>query len=460
MWGADDGGQRKQAEQLRVEFGKRRDVVRRRVRPRRIHLISLGCAKNLVDSERLLGRFASAGALVGVPAEMADVIVINTCGFLAAARDEARTAIAESLAVKSVNPAVCVLVMGCFGELDADGIRREFPGVDGVFGLGQQRDVCEASGVSSAEEGGRLLLTPAHSAFLRVSEGCDNRCAYCLIPTIRGPFRSRPFEEIVAEAAELDAYGVKELNLIGQDTTLYGSDLSPRTTLSVLLRRLDQLERIHWLRVLYTHPAHFDEELIEGYRSVRHLVPYVDLPLQHLDDTILQRMGRHVTRQQCLRLLERLRSQIPGIVIRTTFIVGFPGETETQFTRLLDDVERIRFDHLGAFAFSREPATRAYSMGDQVPESEALRRVEALMLTQQRIVAEQARERIGQTESVLIDSYDEDRGLWVGRTAGQAPDVDSVTFVDARGREIRPGDVIEARIQAADGYDWVAEAES
>jgi len=434
--------------------------VRHHVRPQRIHLISLGCAKNLVDSERLLGRFASAGALVGVPAEMADVIVINTCGFLSAARDEARTAIAESLAVKSRNPAVRVLVMGCFGELDADGIRREFPKVDGVFGLGQQRDVCEASGVPPVGEGGRLLLTPPHSAFLRVSEGCDNRCAYCLIPAIRGPFRSRSFDEVVAEGAELEAYGVKELNLIGQDTTLYGSDLSPRTTLSMLLRRLDQLERIDWLRVLYTHPAHFDAELIDAYRSVTHLVPYVDLPLQHLDDTILQQMGRHVTREECLRLLERLRSQIPGMVIRTTFIVGFPGETEAQFMTLLDDVERIRFDHLGAFAFSREPGTRAYSMDDQVPESEKLRRVDSLMLTQQRIVAEQARERIGQTEEVLIDSYHEDSGLWVGRTAGQAPDVDSVTLVNAGDREIRAGDLIGARIQAVDGYDLVAEAES
>ncbi|MBN1858260.1 30S ribosomal protein S12 methylthiotransferase RimO [Candidatus Bipolaricaulota bacterium] len=434
-------------------------MARRRKAAPRIHLVSLGCAKNLVDSERLLGRFASAGALVGVPAEMADVIVINTCGFLAAARDEARAAIAENLAVKSKNPAVRVLVMGCFGELDAEGIRREFPALDGVFGLGQQQDVLNASGVSSGGAAGRLLLTPSHTAFLRISEGCDNRCAYCLIPTIRGPFRSRPFGDVVAEGRDLDSYGVKELNLIGQDTTLYGSDLNPKTTLAALVRELDLLDGVEWLRILYTHPAHFADDLVDAYQSVEHLVPYVDLPLQHLADPILARMGRHVTREACLRLIERLRAKIPGMVIRTTFIAGFPGETDVQFMELLEDVRRIRFDHVGVFAFSREPGTAADAMDGQIPEAEALRRVEALMLEQQRIVAEGHRERIGQSEDVLIDGWDDESGLWIGRTMGQAPDVDGVTLVDPGDAEIHSGDLIAARIRGADGYDLLAEAE-
>ena len=348
----------------------------------------------------------------------------------------------------------------CGEELDADGIRREFPALDGVFGLGQQRDVLEASGVSWPGEGGRLLLTPAHAAFLRISEGCDNRCAYCLIPDIRGPFRSRPLEDVVAEARDLGGCGVKELNLIGQDTTLYGSDLLPRTTLAALLRKLDLLEGVQWLRILYTHPAHFDEKLIDAYRLVKHLIPYVDLPLQHLDDEILAKMGRHVTREECLRLIERLRAEIPGMVIRTTFIVGFPGETDAQFDALVSDVRRIRFDHVGVFAFSREPGTAAYSMDGQIPETEALRRVEELMIEQQRIVAEGHQQRIGQPEDVLIDRQDDASGLWVGRTKGQAPDVDSVTLVNAGdATAIRPGDLIRVRISGFDGYDLLAEVE-
>jgi len=432
-------------------------VRRRRKEALRIHLVSLGCAKNLVDSERLLGRFASVGALVGAPAETADVIVINTCGFLAAARDEARAAISECLVHKAARPDIRILVMGCFGELDADGLRREFPALDGVFGLGQQRDVLAASGVAWPGGEGRLLLTPSHTAFLRISEGCDNRCAYCLIPTIRGAFRSRSFGDVVAEARDLAAYGVKELNLIGQDTTLYGSDLSPRSTLASLVTELDRLDGVRWLRILYTHPAHFGEELVDAYRSLEHLVPYVDLPLQHLDDEILTRMGRHVTREACLQLIEHLRAEMPEMVIRTTFIVGFPGETDVQFGALLDDIQRIRFDHVGAFAFSREPGTPAYSMEGQVPEGVAQKRVEKLMLLQQRIVAEAAQDQIGRCEDVIVDQWDEQSGRWIGRTKGQAPDVDSVTLIDAGENLVHAGDLIRVRITGADGYDLLAD---
>jgi len=422
----------------------------------RIHLASLGCAKNLVDSERLLARLATAGGLVGAAEEDADVLIVNTCGFIA-------PAIAESLAVirdyaSRKRASQRLLVMGCLVQREGDSLRAEIPEVDGVFGLGRHDEIVAACGLNAEpEDGARLLLTPRHTAYLRISDGCDNRCSYCTIPLIRGCFRSRPADEIVSEARQLVELGVRELNLIGQDTTSYGADLNGSVGIAgLLLQRLAGIPELRWLRLLYAHPARFSDGLIEAYATIDALCPYVDLPLQHLNDGILRRMGRRVTQAESVRLIERLRERVPDVAIRTTFIVGFPGETRAQFDELVDLVERLRLDHVGVFRYSREAGTAAAKMPGQVPERTKAKREKALMLAQQRIALEKNRSMLGKVVEVLIDRPTDEPGLWIGRTRTQAPDVDSVTFVYVN--EVTPGDFIDAQIIDVASYDLIAQA--
>jgi ribosomal protein S12 methylthiotransferase len=423
----------------------------------RVHLISLGCAKNLVDSERLLARLASAGATVGAPRDEADVIIVNTCGFIGPAKKESIDAILEAAGYKEEAACRKLLVMGCLVERHGRELRAEIPEVDAFFGLHAHDAIAAACGLSSKDDGARLLLTPPHTAYLRISEGCDHHCSYCTIPAIRGPFRSRNPAEVIREAEQLVASGVRELNLIGQDTTLYGVDLRTSFPIQALIARLAEIRELRWLRLLYTHPAHVSDELIEAYAAIPKLCPYVDLPLQHLDDQILQQMGRQVTRAHCLDLIARLRARGPKMAVRTTFIVGFPGETRAQFNELLRLVRELRFDSLGAFAYSREEGTRAARMRRQIPEQTKQQRLEALMLTQQAVAFETNRSRVGQPVEVVIDAATENDGVWIGRTITQAPDVDSVTLV--HGDSLRPGQFVDARIVDVDGYDLIANAE-
>jgi len=423
----------------------------------RIHLASLGCAKNLVDSERLLARLATAGALVGAPIEEADVVIVNTCGFIGPAVAESIATIRDYASWKEEGAGRRLLVMGCLVERDGDALHAALPEVDGFFGLDEHQAIVAACGLeASPDDGARLLLTPVHTAYLRISDGCDNRCAYCTIPLIRGPFRSRPADEILIEARQLVDLGVRELNVIGQDTTLYGTDLAHPVAIEELLRRLSEIPNLRWLRLLYTHPAHFTDGLIEAYASIGVLCKYVDLPLQHLNDDILRRMGRRVTQADCLRLIERLRERVPDLALRTTFIVGFPGETRAQFEELVDLLERIRFDHVGVFRYSNEPGTPAATMPDQVSERTKAKRHEGLMLAQQRITIAKNRSLLGKVVEVLIDRSTDDAGVWIGRTRSQAPDVDSVTIV--RGDGLVPGDFVEAQIVDVAGYDLIAQA--
>ena len=431
--------------------------VRNLDRPK-IHLASLGCAKNLVDSERMLAKLAMAGGLVGAPAEDADVILVNTCGFIGPARDESLETIREMLRYKVDGRCQRVVVMGCLVERDATHLSRDLPDVDGFFGIAEQEAVVAACGLSSDVEvsDARLMLTPPHTAYLRISDGCDNGCAYCTIPLIRGRFHSRPSGEILSEAEQLVAAGVREINLIGQDTTLFGTDRPGDLTIDGLIRELAAIEGFDWLRLLYTHPAHFSDRLIDTYVRTPKLVPYVDLPLQHLDDDILTRMGRGASQADSLGLIARLRDRLPALSLRTTFILGFPGETEAQFETLLRLVEEIRFDHLGAFAYSREEGTAAAMMPDQVPEDVVQRRVERLMLAQQAIAFAANEARVGTTTQVLLDDASGEPNVWLGRTSGQAPDVDSLTFVGGEGLET--GDLVEAEIVGWEDYDLIAEA--
>ena len=424
----------------------------------RVHLASLGCAKNLVDSERLLAKLAAAGAMVGAAPEEADVIVVNTCGFIRPAKEESIGAIVEYSRLKEEGSCRRLVVMGCLAERYAEELREGFPEVDAVFGIHQQEAVVAACGLvlPDTDDPGRLLVTPRHAAYLRVSEGCDNRCSYCAIPAIRGGFHSRPAEEVLDEAQRLIAGGVRELVVIGQDTTLYGTDLAGEIRIPELLARLAEIPRVRWIRLLYTHPAHFTEELVEAYVSLSKLCPYVDIPLQHLSDRILRRMRRRVTQAQCLALIERLRSAVPGIAIRTTFLVGFPGETRAEFNELLCLVKDLRFDHLGAFAYSREEGTPAARLPGQVSERAKSRRLRDLMLAQQEIAFARSRAMKGDVLEMVVDRPSEERGVWIARTRTQAPDVDGVTYL--RGDGLRPGAFVQAKITASRGYDLVARA--
>jgi ribosomal protein S12 methylthiotransferase len=418
-------------------------------------MVSLGCAKNLVDTERLLGRLASSGALVGAPESDADVVIVNTCGFIDPAKQESMETIREYLDLKSKRPEMRLLVMGCLVERSRAELQAALPDVDGFFGIHEQAAVAAACGFpTEPEDPGRLLLTPPHTAYLQVSDGCDHHCTYCTIPSIRGPLRSRPFDSVIAEAEELVKHGAVELNLIGQDTTSYGMDLSPRIAIDRLVGRLSGLEDLRWMRLLYAHPARISADLIEAYASLPKLVPYLDLPLQHMSDGVLRRMGRPVTRDASLALIDRLRDRIPGIALRTTFIVGFPGETEADFEILLQDVERVRFDHMGAFIFSPEVGTPAAGFPDRIPNEVAEERLERLMLLQQDLLASAWRSRVGEVVQVLVDGPAEEAGWWIGRTAGQAPDVDPVTRI--RAEWLERGRFITATITGLDGYDLLA----
>lgn len=426
----------------------------------RVHLASLGCAKNLVDSEKLLGQLATAGALVGAPPEEADIIIVNTCGFIAPATEESIQTVVEYSGFRKTGATKKLIVMGCLVERYADSLKADLPNADVFFGLHSHADILKACGLSAPAESGdaRMLLTPGHFAYLRISDGCDNRCSYCTIPLIRGPFRSRSPEAILEEANDLAAAGVRELVIIGQDTTSYGKDLSETTSLHQILRKLASIEDVRWIRLLYTHPAHFSDALIAEYADNPKLCAYVDIPLQHLNDNILRRMGRHVSQADCLDLIERLRARIPGIAIRTTFIIGFPGETDARFKELLGLVRDIRFDHVGAFAYSPETGTPASSFPNQVPTEVVEDRLQSLMLAQQEIAFETNEAMIGRTVEILIDEPTEEDGVWVGRTAFQAPDVDSVTYVIGDGLE--SGRFVEAEIVRTEDYDLLAQIQA
>jgi ribosomal protein S12 methylthiotransferase len=424
----------------------------------RVHLVSLGCAKNLVDSERLLGRLAAAGAVAGAPAEEADILLVNTCGFIQPAKEESIDAILALAEHKRADPRRKLIVVGCLAQRHAEELRAAIPEADGIFGLGEEAAVVAACGLRESEApAGRLVLTPRHTAYVRLADGCDNRCAYCAIPLIRGPFRSRPYEAVLAETEQLVAAGAREINLIGQDTTRFGVDLYGRARIHELLRDLARIRGLRWLRLLYTHPAHFTDELVEAYATVRKLCPYIDLPLQHLNDRVLKRMGRKTTQAGAIGLIRRLRAAVPAAAIRTTFIVGFPGETRAEFNEMRDLVRALRFDHLGVFTFSREQGTRAARMGPRISERAAARRRADLMRTQQAIAFEKNAAMVGREIEVVIDRpAPEGDGLWIARSRRQAPDVDGVTIVHSR--TARPGRFLQVRVTDSQGYDLTARA--
>ena len=379
----------------------------------RVALVSLGCPKNLIDSEKILALLAEGGCIVAAPMDQADVIVVNTCGFLEAARQESLQVIREALAHKRAGAAQRVVVAGCLVNRDAEQLYKLAPGIDAIVGVNNRHQILQAvtakrrvtrtdpysSGVCS--DAGRFRLTPRHTAYLRICEGCDRECSFCTIPAIRGPFRSKQLEAILAEARELIAHGAVELNVIGQDTTAYGRDLGVKGSLASLLRRLDRLDGVRWIRLMYAYPRPFDDSLIEAIASTAHVVAYIDLPLQHISDPILRRMKRGITRAGIEKLLVKIRRRIGGAAIRTTFIVGFPGESDAQFAELLEFVREFQFDALGVFEFCPEPGTTAAELPRQIPDDVKAARARALMAQQQQIAFAANSASVGRLIEVL-----------------------------------------------------------
>jgi ribosomal protein S12 methylthiotransferase len=443
----------------------------------KVGFVALGCAKNLVDSERMLAQLAEGGCLVGADLSQADVIVVNTCGFLEAARQEAHEAIREAVALKEEGRCKRVVVAGCLVQRDGERLLTDVPGVDALVGVHNRDDLLEAvrgAGRKAREprrapdvflgryhaqswsDRARLRLTPRHYAYVRVSEGCDQKCTFCTIPSIRGPMRSKSPEGIVAEARELIADGAVELNLIGQDTTSYGRDIGYEPGLAGLLRKLNELEGVRWLRLLYAYPSVFNDEMIAAIGECQKVVKYVDLPLQHINDRVLRAMGRGVTRAQTEALLDKLRERVPGVALRTTLIAGFPGEKEAEFAELVEFVRQQRFEALGVFAYSHEPETPAGRMNSRLDRQVVAARVDALMRAQWEICLERNRDRVGASLDVLVGSETPDEEGYVpGRAPFQAPDVDSVTRLQWH-KGLRAGQIVPARCTGWQEYDLLA----
>jgi ribosomal protein S12 methylthiotransferase len=450
--------------------------------PIRISLISLGCPKNLVDSEVFLGSFAVRGFQITTSAADADAVLINTCAFIRDAEKESLDVISEVARLKEEGRIKRIIVAGCLGEKTGGSLKKRFPAVDFVTGVLNEKNIARAFGYLAQELRGaaatgrrrsgkkavrngapdakslmefpRLPLTPPHYAYLRVAEGCDNRCSYCLIPAFRGRFTSTPFEKLIEEARFFSDNGCKELNVIAQDTTNYGADIYGRRRLAELLRKVGELTTIAWLRILYTHPAHYEDELIREVSRNPRILKYLDLPLQHISDRILHSMGRRVSKDSVRALIEKLRNEIPGLYLRTTFIVGYPGETETEFDELADFVREVRFERMGVFTYSREKGTRAYGLKGRVPEKIREERRHRLMTIQQEIAFENNERLVGKTVEVLVEAATERQDEYVGRFYGDAPAIDNVVFVQGAGLKI--GEIVPAVITGTSGYDLEA----
>ncbi len=416
-----------------------------------VSLISLGCPKNTVDSETLLNGLIRSGVRVSEKPEEADILAVNTCGFIEDAKRESIDEILRLAQLKSNGKKLVVL--GCLSQRYGEELRREMPEIDALFGVGEEEKVIEycTGGKYVAKEDVHLgpgLMKP-HFRYLKVSEGCGRRCSFCVIPSIRGPQRSRRAEEIIREAEGAVRSGAKELILVAQDITGYGGDIK-EAGLPTLLRRMSSIEGDFWIRLLYLHPAGIDDALLETISEEEKIVKYVDVPLQHCEDRILRAMRRAGgTRKQYLKLVARIRKAIPGAALRTAFIVGFPGETEEDFNGLMDFVEEVQFDRLGAFVYSREEGTSAASMPGQVPEEIKKRRWEELMRAQADISLEKNRELVGRTLRSLVDVAGS--GEAAGRIYSQAPEIDGNSII--RGNNLDEGSFVDIKITAASDYD-------
>jgi len=443
----------------------------------KIGFISLGCPKNRIDTEIMLHEVLSAGYEVTPNETEADIIIINTCAFIESAKRESIDNILDAARLKESRSLRGIIVTGCLSERYRDAIFDELPEVDALLGVGSIHNIVEAlksvaargrlrerKKYSSFEScgnfsGKRVLTTPNYWAYLKIAEGCDNRCAYCAIPNIRGPFRSRPMEDIIKEAKQLEELGVRELNLVAQDTTRYGIDLFGKPALPGLLRALTDNTSIPWIRLLYCYPDLVTDELVDELRDNPRILKYIDLPVQHISDRMLSAMNRRGGSAAIKRAITKLREAVPGIVIRTTFITGFPGETEEDFAELCEFVKETRFDRAGFFPYSREEDTPAYDLPDQIDEETKQSRAGILMELQQKISRERNRKMIGSTITVLCEGYDKTGGRYLGRSEADAPEIDGLVYFESD-KKIAPGSFVEVIITDALDYDLVGRAET
>ncbi|MGO5444082.1 30S ribosomal protein S12 methylthiotransferase RimO [Faecalimonas sp. LCP19S3_D12] len=436
-----------------------------------ILFVSLGCDKNLVDTEVMLGLLASRGHQMVDSEEIADVIVINTCCFIHDAKEESIQTILEMAEYKKAGSCKALIVTGCLAQRYKQEIIDEIEEVDAVLGTTSYDKIVEAidealAGHTSVEmtdidalplvESKRLVTTGGHFAYLKIAEGCDKHCTYCIIPKIRGNFRSVPIERLLKEAEDLVAQGVKEIILVAQETTLYGKDLYGEKSLHKLLRELCKISGLRWIRILYCYPEEITDELIQVIKEEDKICNYLDLPIQHASDGILKRMGRRTSKEQLVEIIGKLRKEIPDIAIRTTLITGFPGETQEQHEELMEFVDEMEFDRLGVFTYSPEEDTPAAVMPDQIPEDVKEDRQAELMELQQEIAFDLAEEMIGREVLVMIEGKVADENAYVGRTYKDAPNVDGLIFVESE-EELMSGDFARVRITGALEYDLMGE---
>ena len=436
-----------------------------------ILFISLGCDKNLADSETMLGMLASRGYQIVDEEEKADVIIVNTCCFIHDAMEESIETILQMAEYKKSGSLKALIVTGCMAERYREEITKEIPEVDAVLGTASYGHILDA--VDEALKGHsylmmepldtlpliethRLVTTGGHYAYLKIAEGCDKHCTYCIIPKLRGNFRSVPMDHLIKEAEQLAADGVKELILLAQETTLYGKDLYGEKKLPELLHKLCQISGIRWIRILYCYPEEITEELIQTMKEEPKICHYLDLPIQHASDGILKRMGRRTSKEELVHIISRLREEIPDITLRTTLITGFPGETQEQHEELMDFVDEMEFDRLGVFTYSPEEGTPAASMPDQIEESIKEDRRAELMELQQEIAFEQAEDMVGKEVLVMIEGKVADENAYVGRTYKDAPNVDGLIFVNTDA-ELMSGDFAKVKVTGACEYDLIGE---
>ena len=436
----------------------------------KIGMVSLGCPKNLVDSEVMLGLIREKQLeITNDPAE-ADLIIVNTCGFIESAKEESINTVLQMAEYKQKGSCKYLVMTGCLGQRYADELFESMPEVDAIVGTDSFTDIgwvidqvlagkrlkhlqkLESKNVAIPP---RMLTTPTYMAYLKIAEGCDNCCSYCIIPQLRGPYTSRPYDEVMAEAKALADSGIKELIVVAQDTTLYGKDTTGKLLLPQLLRDLNALEGIQWIRVMYLYPNNFTDELIEAFATLDKVCKYIDIPLQHASDRLLSSMNRYDTRAQVEELLAKLRTRIPGITIRTTFIVGFPGETDEDFAELLDFVEKQRFENAGVFQYSQEEGTVAGAMENQIAPEIKENRYHELMALQAGISEDIHREREEAELEVLVEGFDEDN-LAYGRSTHEAPDIDGTIFIE-NAEGLKVGDMVRVRILQGFTYEMVAE---
>lgn len=436
-----------------------------------VGMVNLGCAKNQVDGEVMLAALQKAGYTVKDDAALADAAIVNTCGFINSAKQEAIDEILELARLKAEGRIKAIIVTGCLAERYREQVMKEIPEADAVVGIGADGDIVSVvEKVLSGKKqqifpektklsicGERMLLTPSWSPYLKIAEGCNNRCSYCAIPMIRGPYRSRTMESIEAEARKLAENGAKELILIAQDTTRYGSDLYGKPSLAPLLRRLCRIDGIEWIRFLYTYPDVITDELLQTMAEEEKLVKYIDIPLQHCNAEILHSMRRSGDRRSITDLIHKMRATVPNLVLRTTLIAGYPGETEEQFDELCSFVREIRFERLGCFAYSQEEGTAAGEMPNQIDEEEKQRRAEEVMEIQMNIMQEQGEQMAGKTLRVLTEGFDRCAECWFGRSYMDSPDVDGKIYFQTKGKKPVPGHFENVRITGCIDGDLTGE---